>query len=330
VLVLIKKIIKKVFRIERARNKQWFCFDERQFWKQSCSLSKDKKTRDEAWIVIQYHIIEKGLTMPNRRLAFGKPVVLNLIAVINAYYKEWQSFSQQVYHAIGVIKAYYTLHETEGYDFGDDVPFWNSIREFVGQYSNVQNSVQKKATYEEFYANCDSSFPLFAQSRHTLRHYSDAIIPKNKIVESVRLAMTAPSACNRQGVRVHCIANRDLARRILEVQGGNRGFGDKADKILIVTSDLSVEMGGRERNAPYVNGGIFLMNLCYALHYNKIAHCILSCSIELERLAKIRKMASISEKEVIVAMLSCGIAPESFDIASSPRKEVEDILSYKE
>ena len=68
----------------------------------------------------------------------------------------------------------------------------------------------------------------------------------------------------------------------------------------------------------------------YALHYNKIAHCILSCSIELERLAKIRKMASISEKEVIVAMLSCGIAPESFDIASSPRKEVEDILSYKE
>ena len=326
----LKKKLKSLLRIERHRSRRWFLFDEEIFWSNTHEPKLDRKTRDEAWIVIQYHIIEKGLTMPNRRLGFGTSVVSNLMAAVDAYAKKWQQLPDSVVHAIGVVKEYQVLHMEAGYEFPDKQDFWVAVVMFGKRYSDVPVAAQKHITYEKFYDKKESPFPFFAQSRHTLRHYSDQVIPKNKIVAAVQLAMTAPSACNRQHVRVHCIANRDLAHKILEAQGGNRGFGHMADKVLIVSSDLSVEMGERERNDPYVNGGIFLMNLCYALHYHEIAHCVLSCSIELARVAKIRSLAAIPNKEALIAMLSCGIAPTRFDVATSPRKDVEDILSYKE
>ena len=327
---LLKYMVKKILRVDRRRSRRRFLSDEEIFWTNTHEPKLDTRTHDEAWIVIQYHIIEKGLTMPDRHMAFGIKVVSTLMASVNEYIKKWNELPKPLVHAIGVIKAYHALHEVAGYEFREDQVFWNSICMFIKQYPNVPIAFQRHETYDRFYSKRNSSFPLFAQSRHTLRHYSDKPIPKYKIIESVKLAMTAPSACNRQHVRVHCIANRDFSHKILDVQGGNRGFGHMADKILIVTSDLSVEMGERERNDPYVNGGIFLMNLCYALHYNEIAHCILSCSITQERLSQIRTMAAIPEKEVLIAILSCGMAPACFDVATSPRKNVDDILLYRE
>lgn len=326
----LRGAVKSILRIDRRRSRRWFLADEEVFWKNTHEPCLDAKAHAEAWIVIQYHVIEKGLTMPNRRLAFGKNVVLESMDSIDEYEARWKVLSSQVVHAIGVVKAYYELHLDAGYDFSDDLEYWRRIRAFMQKYQEVPVSKQEHKAYADFYAATQSAFPIFARSRHTLRNYSGESIPKDRIVESVKLAMTAPSACNRQHVRVHCIADKKRASEILEVQGGNRGFGHLADKVLIVTVDVSAEMGERERNNPYVNGGIFLMNLCYALHYNEIAHCVLSCSIELSRISKIRALASIPEREIIVSMLSCGIAPKEFDIASSPRKDVSEILSYKE
>ena len=329
-LTFVKSVVKRILRVDRRRCHRWFLADEDAFWRNTRMPGLDVKAHAEAWIVIQYHVIEKGLTMPQRRLAFGKAVIMDLMKSISAFEARWDGVTEQVAHAIGVVKSYYALHRDVGYDFSEDMEYWNLIESFVARYPDVPAAVQDRETYTNFYQDNQSAFPAFASSRHSLRNYSDAEIPKGKIVDAVKLAMTAPSACNRQHVRVHCIADRAKARKILEIQGGNRGFGHLADKVLIVTADVSAEMGERERNNPYINGGIFLMNLCYALHYNEIAHCILSCSIELDRLSQIRALASIPDREVVVAMLSCGIAPKEFDVASSPRRDVREILSYKE
>ena len=61
--------------------------------------------------------------------------------------------------------------------------------------------------------------------------------------------MTAPSACNRQYVRVHSVGDIEMKKAILSLQNGNRGFGENADKLLVVTADhqtggLSILDGG--------------------------------------------------------------------------------------
>jgi hypothetical protein len=81
---------------------------------------------------------------------------------------------------------------------------------------------------------------------------------------------------------VHVVDDPALRDRLFAAQGGTRGFGADADKVLVVTSDLSSVRWGWERHDCYVNGGIFVMNLCYALHYFGVAHCILHWSVSPE------------------------------------------------
>lgn len=330
VIRMLKDFLKIILRVERRRCKDVFSCDEEMFWRGTHAPFVNDLSRCEAQIVMHYHVIEKGLTMPDRRLAFGKPIVAQLMSEVELAAEKFQGHSKTIDHAIGVVKAYWELHAKEGYAFPEDKAFWGSVCRFVSRYPDVATARQFSETRTEFYGDLESPFPVFAKSRHTVRHYTDEAIPISVIRDAVELATTTPSACNRHHVRVHCIANRMIARKILQVQGGTRGFGHLADKALIVTSDLSVEMSPDDSFDPYVNGGLFLMNLCYSLHYYRIAHCILTCSIPRDRLQQIKTMAKIPPNEVVVAMLSCGIAPNEFDVAASPKKSADEILSILE
>lgn len=278
-----------------------------------------------ARIVMAYHVIEKGLTMPHRRMGFGVVAIANLIELIEGHVRRFGAEHPQIRHAIGVVRAYDEMHQPPYDRSHDDVP-WDKITDFLSKYESVPSATQRHMTLETFFANLDAPFPMFAHSRHTLRHY-DGPVDIEVIRHAVELAQTAPSACNRQHVRVHCISNHELRDKILSHQNGNRGFGHLADKLLVVTSDLADLRWRDERRDIYVNGGIFLMNLCYALHYEKVAHCILNCSLGIEAESCVRGLLNLNDSEVLIAMVACGKPPEEFDIADSPRRPMADIFT---
>lgn len=172
----------------------------------------------------------------------------------------------------------------------------------------------------------ESSFPEFSASRHSVRHFNGPV-SLEQIERAVSLARNAPSACNRQHTRVHCICDKETRKKVLSLQNGNRGFGHLADKLLIITADLHDIRWEEERNDLYTNAGIFLMNLCYALHANKVAHCLLNWSVSPFRDILLRKLVSIPDHETVICILACGDCPEQFSLASSPRKPVSEILT---
>lgn len=49
----------------------------------------------------------------------------------------------------------------------------------------------------------NGSFPDFFMSRHSVRQFSDLTIDIEDIEKAVKLAMKAPSACNRQSCKVY-------------------------------------------------------------------------------------------------------------------------------
>ena len=143
-----------------------------------------------------------------------------------------------------------------------------------------------------------------------------------------RACHTAPSACNRQHARVHVVDDPALRDRLFALQGGTRGFGADADKVLVVTADLSSVRWGWERHDCYTNGGIFVMNLCYALHWHGVAHCILHWSVSPEVDRAAHEFLGIPANEAIVQVIACGMPPEEFDVAASPRLAVSDVLTW--
>ena len=309
----------------RCNIKALYNYDFCLFKRHAGSCGQATKNSRVAEIVMSYHVIEKGLTMPRRRLGFGHDAVLHLMWLVDGFERDFGCREKMVNHAVGVIKEYLVMHEAAGFDFSQDEPFWARVRTFCDGHKEIPSCKQLHITADEFFAHVKAPFPEFAASRHTCRHYA-GVLPLETVKKAVELAMTAPSACNRQHVRVHCVSSHEKRDVIYTLQNGNRGFGHDADKLLVITSDLNCLRWHEERNDIYTNAGMFMMNLCYALHYYKVAHCILNWSVGPESDKKMHSLLGIPDNERIAALMACGPMPTEADIAASPRKDFSDVF----
>ncbi len=319
-------------RIKRAVSAWWlrvrvrreafiaFDYDRAQFIHEAGALHLDRKAAACAEIVMGYHVLEKGLTMPHRRLGFGKGAVVHLVNLIDSFERRFGKDDPQVLHAVAVLRAYRELHK----DSPDPMP---RLDAFLAAHIDVSAADEPHVKREDFFSARERPFPEFAASRHVVRHFAGPV-PCDAIESAVSLAITAPSACNRQHARVHVIDDHEIRDRLFALQGGTRGFGQDADKVIVVTSDLSTVRWAWERHDCYVNGGIFVMNLCYALHYHGIAHCILHWSVEPKVDMEAHKLLCIPSNEAIVQVIACGAPPEEFDVAASPRRSLGEIMTW--
>ena len=102
---------------------------------------------------------------------------------------------------------------------------------------------------------------------------------------------------------------------------GSRGFGEKADKWLLVTSDQGAWAHDQSSSA-YVDAGIFTMNLLYSLHYYKIASCTLSPTLLPSSFSK----EILKTNQIPISIIAIGDCPDSFLVARSTRKTIESIV----
>ena len=303
----------------RREAAQAFRYDKAQFMAHAGALHLDRKAAARAEIVMGYHVLEKGLTMPHRRLGFGKGAIVHLMNLIESFERRFGD-DPQVRHAVGVLRAYRELHKNSP----DPMP---RLDAFLAARPDIPTAAQPHVRRDDFFSAKDAPFPSFSASRHVVRHFAGPV-PRETIAEAVSLALTAPSACNRQHARVHVIDDPALRDRLFAAQGGTRGFGADADKVIVVTADLSAVRWAWERHDCYVNGGIFVMNLCDALHYLGVAHCILHWSVSPDVDREAHRFLDIPPNEAIVQVIACGMPPEEFDVASSPRLSAADVLTW--
>lgn len=325
---IVGSLHRRVLAIPAVKTISVYWYDVKRFCHSSGCFRWRNEEATKARMIMAYHVIEKGLTMPRRRLDFGHEAVLNLISIVDEFNAKFGD-DAQVQHAAGVVKAYKELHEVAGFRIDANDPFWKTVLDFCKRHAaNV--AVQKHFTKASFFADKIKSFPEFARSRHTVRHFIGNVADDD-LKSIIGLAMTAPSACNRQHVRVHCVSSAEKKAQVLALQQGNRGFGADADRILVVTVDLEDVRWAEERNDIYTNAGIFLMNLCYAIHYYGYGSCILNWSVDSIADRKLRRLCpTVLDRESVVVLVAVGPVPETFDVASSPRKSISEILFYED
>jgi nitroreductase len=281
----------------------------------------EKVKRD---LTLAYHIVEKGLTMPVPRPGFGKPVVLSLVNTVLKYLKmNLPQDEMEFRQSVSVLKEYKEFHEH--INFGLD----NDVVEKLGLLGNLFNSIeglkQLKLSSDEYFKDVDKPFDLFCMSRYSVRNYTAQQIPIAVLHRCIELAQKSPSFCNRQPTRVHIVKSAEQKTRILEIQNGNRGFGHLAETLLVISSVISTTKDIHERNENHLNGGMFIMTLLNALHFNRIGACSLNWSVTNDKDTKLREILNIPENEVLLMIISCGYVPGEFSIASSPRKNAKEI-----
>ncbi len=326
---LLKRIIPESILDKYRRNivektfDGYTTYDKNRFLKHSNIFSESTQLRCIGKIVHIYHVIEKGLTMPSMRSGFGKGKMIQLIDKCLYYQEKFDANNDQFRHALGVIEEYKRVHKE--INFSIDKELEGKINFLLEKVKNVPFVEQNRATKNSYFSSYNASFDKFSESRHSVRNY-DGKIELTQINKAIQLAQNVPSACNRQPSRVHIVKNKELIAKVFDIQDGNRGFGHLADKVIIVTSDLSAYQGGNERNLAFVDGGMYAMNLLYSLHFNKIAACPLNWATTPSEDLKLRDVIAIPDSEVIILMIACGAAPNEFKLAASKRNDYKKII----
>lgn len=271
-------------------------------------------------ITLRAHVVEKGLTMPHMRANFGEENILALITLCKQYIEAKHDTEQTLFvEALSVLSEYKRVHESMGKSIHPLIT--SGLKEIMEHCPAIPQHNQPEVQSSELFKHGD--FAYIAHHRHSVRNF-DGHIQYENIIKSIDLARTAPSACNRQPVRVHIVPHGALFDRLLNLQHGNRGFGSDAEYLLVLTVSEEGYSGFNERNATYVDGGIFLMNLLYALQYHSIASCTLNCSFLPDEEKQVRE--ALQTEDVAVAIIAIGSCPETFKVARSERIPVSQII----
>lgn len=72
-------------------------------------------------LLVGGHIIEKGITMPNRRYGFGLGVVQLVESMCNKYIDKYGTDNEQLQFAIDDLREYLQIHKTSGHDLPKEV-----------------------------------------------------------------------------------------------------------------------------------------------------------------------------------------------------------------
>ena len=278
-----------------------------------------------ARIIEGYHSVERSLALPNVRLGFAKEHIVHLIELNMLYYKKFGLNSTQIVHSIEVVNEYQNFHKENGYQLDENINI--KIEELKSQTGIVSYSSQIQTTGKNYFKNYNSSFGVFAESRKSVRKYSEEPIDNKILFDAFTLAQNAPSACNRQGARIHLVEDEKLIKEVLNVHIGTGGFKSGIKKLIVLTEDLEVSNGVFEKNQIYTDGGIFLMSLLYALHYHKIVACPLNNSFSILQDLKIRKILGIKKSECFIAFVSVGYPAEDMVVATSKKRALTEILT---
>ena len=328
----MKRIVKKIipnkllgyiyWRRELNKYHKW-----NMFWEKKClevNNASINKNALEYNIVSTAHVVEKGIAMPNRRYGFGIEKVKQLIRFLQNYeikYNSSESFSFLT--ALNTLKTYKKIHDDAIYKLPDDLGI--SISALLEKYAKYDiKSIETFSTKASYFSRCNN-FTEFAKQRKTVRNFSDEEVDLNDICEAIAISQTAPSACNRQSTKVKVVCTREKIEKLLSLQNGNRGFGYLANKIIMVTTDLYA-WEKEYRTSAFLDAGIFIMNLLYALHEKHICACTLNAHFDEKGLDEIWK-SYCPDNEIPVALVLLGKPHERFQIATSERCNPKDIIT---
>lgn len=276
-------------------------------------------------LAIAYHIIEKGLTMPDTRLGFGASnAVPKLIQLCDGYKERFTTNSFEYTYSIRILQEYINFHQENNFSLDNNLSV--EINRVIKESEECEASKQNMFSKQFFYQDRKASFDIFCKSRHSVRNYTQKKIPLSILEECIKLANHSPSACNRQPNRTYIINNSEIISKVLSLQDGNRGFGELAQTVLVITSDISSFGSLKERNEPMLNAGLFSMTLAYALHYYEIGSCFLNWSVSEENDEALHNLIKIPDNERIALLMTCGYPPDNFKVAASPRITTDKIM----
>lgn len=275
-------------------------------------------------VLIDTHIIEKGLSHETIRHNFGREPLTRLAENLNKLISYKMSDKEEFNYAISTLSEYYKLHSQDNVDtdFFEELMGEHIMSLINDNNYNYGGSIIIDKNSKD--NNKKKSYKELVENRFTIRNFDNSEVSKDKIIELIRIASKSPSACNRQSSRIIVIKNKKIIKKVLDIQGGFRGY--ILPNILLVTVvDMRAYSSYTDRNMSYVDGGLFTMSIVYGIEYEGLGACLLNTSFTRKKEVSIRKILDMNKSERFVAIIAVGNLKEKNNVAKSYRVDSAEI-----
>ncbi|MCF3648455.1 nitroreductase family protein [Synoicihabitans lomoniglobus] len=295
----------------------------------SCSLRKPvSQSNQRALLTFYYHKVEKGLALPSPRKEFGALWITgNFLPLLGSYVKDFK-IDEVVASSCRALQAYIDIHSR---DFEGESVVLDAIEHALQRvnYSEVEAEGGTRAILASSIASASQiDFEAFALARHSIRNFAQRDVERQVVERAVSIARTAPSVCNRQPWRVYGLTDKTKIRSALKFQNGNKGFGEDIRCLLLVTGDLSAMISQHERNEIYIDGGLFSMNLIYALQALGLGTCCLNLCLPYTQEKRLARFYNCPPQLRVIMMIAVGHLPDSLVVACSHKRAVSDLFDW--
>jgi nitroreductase len=299
----------------------YYHYDSRLFY--HAVLSPFSYRSLEGSVIKLTHSIEKRISFGNKGSSHGVSKAYELLKILQKAVSEDKSINIYPYNW-----AVKTLH-----NFIDTFTNGDEKEGLINKLNYINSNLKKNnceggaitVDREDIFNASQNKFDDFSLNRHSIRSF-ERPAEIEQIENAVNLAKKCPSSCNIQPIKAYLIQDLSKIKDILSLQRGNRGFEEDIPQIIIITADLQLYLGLRERNQCYVDGGIFALSLTYALHFFKVGSCLLNWASSKKEDKLLRHILNIPKNEVIVLIMAVGIISKQNNIPISTRRETNSIF----
>ncbi|WP_048727048.1 nitroreductase family protein [Carnobacterium sp. 1290_CSPC] len=281
-------------------------------------------------ITLHYHSIEKGMSNKNIRLGFGQRAFRDLFYSMDSFMElGYPSDDERFLSAVNIIRAYVKYHDDHNFEV-------ENVREHLTRYLKYCENQElndpkpnRTVNLENIKNTLNYPFDQFSSSRMSVRDYENSIVNLELVEEAINIASHTPSVCNRQPWKVYVIENKDKIVEALNIQKGlNLNERNNVPLLLAITVDTSYYSSDKERNEPFVDGGLFSMSLLYALHFKGLAACSLNANMSNKDLIEEHKLLGTKNSERLIMFVSVGNYTEKVIAPLSDRDSFENYIKY--
>lgn len=283
----------------------------------------------KARIVMNAHSIEKGLSLKNIKVGYGKAKILLLLKDLKHYYKLFKNDNLVIF-CTTIIEAYLNLNKNlgvEDQDIKDAYTEMSSVLTKSNEYTAHLVGGYFKTSREKIHQNSNIDYYNFVRNRHSIRNFTGNAINTDLLNKAFEIAEYTPSACNRQPWGNHVFLDKKKIEQILNFQTGARQFKDDITCVILITSKYS-SFFGSEHHQPYVNGGLYAMNLIFALHSLGLGTTPLNMGFSPKKLKGLKNLCNITDDEAPIVLIGVGEIAEELSIATSSRFKFNEYTKY--
>ena len=280
-------------------------------------------------LLVRVHAIEKGMSIGHVRPGFGQPKALAIIRDLNTYLQRGgdRLFAAQ---ACGILLNYCKFCSMRGDKMEVIKESLDTLmlRWHIDASDGDGGGVVQLA-HVDVSSGARGDYSRLSQHRYAVRDFGDAPVDLSKIEQALKLCERTPSACNRQSWRVHVFTEPSLKNRLFALQGGCRGFYEDMQCAILICVDAK-NYAFPEFQTGYVDGGIYAMNLMYALNYCDLATIPLTLGLKESSLRQIKRQMKLPDNEIPVLLIGVGTYKEHFRVAASARTAYGEYVKFNQ